>query len=116
MSEIYFNIIVQYFESTDDLFLMPLFGEWDDFLKHGMNNAAFLATKSHVFGAKRVSALPEGIDFSTLTPTSLLINKGEETMIFIIFLGPMARFSLMDLLALVRFSLSEDGEIYKVIS
>ena len=101
-------------EDTDDLFLMPLFGAWPDFEKDGVENGAFLATKTSMFGAKRVSALHAGLDLSSLVPACFLVDKGEEAMIFMVFLGPRAKWSLKDLLVLIRHSFRADGEIYQV--
>ena len=101
-------------KDTDDLFLMPLFGEWRDFEKNGVSDGAFLATKSSMFGARRFSNLQEGMDFSMLTPTTFIVNKGEDAMIFMLFLGPQAKWSLKDLLVLIRHSFRSDGEIYQV--
>ena len=93
---------------------MPLFGQWPDFEKNGVADGAFLATKTSMFGAKRFSALQKGLDLSSLTPFCFLVDKGEEAMMFMIFLGPRARWSLKDLLVLIRHSFRADGEIYQV--
>ena len=66
-----------------------------------------------MFGAKRFSNLQEGLDLSGLTPACFLVDKGEEAMIFMLFLGPRAKWSLRDLLVLVRHSFREDGVIYQ---
>ena len=66
-----------------------------------------------MFGAKRISDLPEGLDFSTLIPAAVAVNRGQEASIFTMFLGPYSRFALPDLLALLRFSLRESGEVFK---
>ena len=66
-----------------------------------------------MFGAKRVSDLPEGLDFSALQPAAVAVNRDNEVSIFTLFLGPHSRFSLTELLAMLRFTLRESGEIFK---
>ena len=79
-----------------------------------MADGAFLATKSSMFGARRFSDLREGLDFSELVPACFTVQKEAEAVLFMVFLGPRARWSLRDLLVLTRFSFRTDGEIYQV--
>lgn len=73
-----------------------------------------MGSKTSMFGAKRVADLPEGLDFSKLLPAAIAVDRGvdrgEEMSIFTLFLGPHSRFSLADLLAMIRFSLRESGK------
>ena len=100
-------------QDASDLYLLPIFNSWDDLLQGGFKSATLLAFKSAVAGARRISSLPEGIDFSCLMPTTFMIERERKGELFILFLGPQSRFSMVDLLAMIRFTFRAGGEIFK---
>ena len=71
----------------ENFFLTPIKRSWDEVLAQGTRTSAFLATRSFMENARRLSTLPENTDLSRLRPAVVTLVNGSELVHYLIFVG-----------------------------
>ena len=76
----------------ENFFLTPIKRSWEEVLTQGTRTSAFLATRSFLENARRISTLPENTDLSRLRPAIVSLENGSDLSHYIIFVGSQVVF------------------------